>query len=225
MRILLIEDDVEVSSFVLRQLRAFRHDVLVADSGSRGLGLSMTEDLDMVIIDLGLPDIDGLSVLKMIRKVSDVPVVIASGRGGESHAVQALELGADDYVLKPFSAAILHARLIAIARRCKSTERDEVTDLKIGKLVVRVEAHVATLDGCPLDLRPKEFRLLTYLAKNADRVISKNELRNEVWDGEFTGDATIAVHLSWLRRRLGETASQPRYLHTVRGVGVKLSSP
>ncbi len=224
MRIVLIEDDEEISEILAQGLRTLRHEVLVSNSGSSGIGLSMTRDPDFIVLDLGLPDLDGLDVLKMIRSASTVPILVATGRGAEAQMIRGLELGADDYVVKPYTAGILHARIGAIARRSHQFAAQD--ELQVGDLVVDLRGHTVHLDGRTLHLRPKEFQLLAYLVANSGRVIGKNELRAEVWESDFAcTDKTLAVHLSWLRRHLGETAAHPRYLHTVRGVGVKVTAP
>ena len=174
--------------------------------------------------DLGLPDLDGREWLRMFRAVSSVPVVVATARDDEGSMVATLDGGADDYVVKPFSAAQLDARIRAVLRRAGTDSAVEA--IEVGALRVDVDAREATLDDRPLDLSRLEFDLLAHLAAHAGTVISKRELLTEVWQQPLGGgDRTVDVHLSWLRRKLGETAAAPRYLHTVRGVGIKLVAP
>jgi two-component system KDP operon response regulator KdpE len=162
--------------------------------------------------------------LKMLRAVSQVPVIAATARDEDAEIVRTLDLGADDYVVKPYSAAQLDARIRAVLRRSSGTP--ERPALELGGLRIDVRAREATLDGRRLDLARKEFDLLVYLADRAGTVVSKQELLAEVWRQPWGGsDKTVDVHLSWLRRKFGETAAAPAYLHTVRGVGVKLQAP
>jgi DNA-binding response OmpR family regulator len=179
---------------------------------------------DLVVLDLGLPDVDGRQVLRMLRGVSRVPVVVATARDDEAEIVAVLQAGADDYVVKPFSAAQLDARIRAVLRR--GGEHPVDSAVVVGDLRLDPRTREATLDGRDLELSPREFSLLHYLAARAGEVVSKRELLAEVWQLPYGGgDKTVDVHLSWLRRKLGETADEPRYLHTVRGVGVRVAAP
>jgi DNA-binding response OmpR family regulator len=175
---------------------------------------------DLVVLDLGLPDVDGLQVLRMLRPVSGVPVIVATARDDDVATVAALDAGADDYLVKPFSAEQLDARIRAVLRRSTTPG---TTVLEVGDLVVDIRARTAVLGGRSLDLRPREFDLLAYLAARPGEVVTKRTLLADVWQSPYGGaDKTVDVHLSWLRRKLGETAAAPRMLHSVRGVGVKL---
>jgi DNA-binding response OmpR family regulator len=179
---------------------------------------------DVVVLDLGLPDIDGQDVLKMIRSLSSVPVIVATARDDERSMIGSLDAGADDYVIKPFSAEQLDARIRAVLRRGRPT--NDEPSVHVGGLTIDGSARVASLDGVPVDLSRKEFDLLLYLALNAGQVVTKRQLLADIWRQPYGGaDKTVDVHLSWLRRKLGESASEPRYLRTVRGVGVKLVAP
>ncbi len=160
----------------------------------------------------------------MIRAVSTVPVIIATAHDSEVEIVRLLQAGADDYVVKPFSADHLAARIGAVLRRVNNEA--PAARITVGGLQIDADAREATLDGTPLHLSRREFDLLTYLAARPGRVISRGELLAEVWHQPYgRDDQPIDVHVSGLRRKLGETAAQPRYLHTVRGVGVKLLPP
>ncbi|MBX9399553.1 response regulator transcription factor [Streptomyces sp. TRM72054] len=223
--VLIIEDDDEIRRELSGSLQRLQHAVTTARRGSDGLIAAMGESPDIVTLDLGLPDMDGMQVLKMLRAAVDVPIIVATARDVEQQIVRALELGADDYMIKPFSAEHMHARITAVLRR-GSDRRKQSRVLSVGQLVIDLDAHHVTLEGVPIEVRPKEFRLLAYLAEHAGRVVSKEELLVEIWDRAFGAtEKTVDVHLSWLRRRLGETAAEPRYLQSVRGVGVKLVEP
>ena len=178
-----------------------------------------------MILDLGLPDVDGTQVLTMLRAVSEVPVIVASARDDDPSLVGCLDAGADDYVVKPYTTAQLEARIRAVLRRTAGGRtRGRAWSSAAWSSTSR---HVAsTLDGEPVELSPREFDLLRHLAERAGEVVTKKELLTEVWHQAWGGsDKTVDVHLSWLRRKLGETAAEPRYLHTVRGVGVRLAAP
>jgi DNA-binding response OmpR family regulator len=224
-QLLLVEDDAAIRSALVRALSERGHGVTTAVTGMAGLQEAVENRPDIVVLDLGLPDIDGCTLLTMLRSVSKVPVIVATARDDEAEIVRALDAGADDYVVKPFAAEHLDARIRAVLRRVSPAGAvGEV--LTVGELVVDVRAHVATLAGRTLDLSRKEFDLLAHLAGQPGVVVSKRELMAQVWRQPYGGaDKTVDVHLSWLRRKLGETADAPRYLHSVRGVGVKLVDP
>ncbi len=221
--VLIVEDDVRIRQSVAAALAERGHDVVSEREGMAGVSVAVAGRVDVVILDLGLPDLDGADALAMIRAVSKVPVIVATARDDQDEIVRLLDLGADDYVVKPYTAAHLEARVRAVLRRMGGADTPVLT---VGGLILDTDAHEATLDGAPLDLSAKEFDLLAYLAAHAGSMIGKRELLAEVWRQPYGGaDKTVDVHLSWLRRKLGESAAAPRYLHTKRGVGVKLVDP
>ncbi len=221
--VLVVEDDPDVRAALIRELSARSHVVRSAGTAMDALREVTQAPPDVVVLDLGLPDLDGAEVLKMLRGVSDVPVVIATARDDEPEVVRLLNAGADDYLIKPFSAEHLSARLTAVLRR--SARSGPSAELTVGGLHIDLDRREALLDGAPLELTRREFDLLAYLAARPGRVVARRELLAEVWRQAYGDDQTIDVHLSWLRRKLGETAAAPRYLHTVRGVGVRLAEP
>ena len=222
-RVVLIEDDELIRTSFERALRERGHEVRSVAAGLPGLSEIVEVAPDAVVLDLGLPDVDGLELLRMLRAVSSVPVLVATARDEEHEIVRTLDAGADDYVVKPFTVEQLDARLRAVLRRASA---DATVPLVVGGLCIDVAARVATLDGVELDLARKEFDLLAHLAAQPGKVVTKRELLAAIWDLPYGGaDKTVDVHLSWLRRKLGETAAEPRYLRAVRGVGVKLVPP
>jgi len=222
--LLLIEDDPAIRTTLLRSLRERGHAVAASHTAMDGLQTALAERPDLVVLDLGLPDLDGRDLLRMLRAVSAVPVIVATARDDETEIVRVLDAGADDYIVKPFTAAQLDARVRAVLRR--GGESTEPAVVSVAGLRIDPGARTATLDGTGLELTPREFDLLHYLATRAGQVVTKRELLSEVWRVPYGGaDKTVDVHLSWLRRKLGETAQEPRYLHTVRGVGIRLSGP
>ncbi len=224
-QVLVIEDDDRIRPLVVRSLSDHGFAVSSERTGMAGLAAAVDTRPDLVVLDLGLPDVDGTQVLSMLRAVSEVPVIVASARDDEPSLVSALDTGADDYVVKPYTTTQLEARIRAVLRRA-AAGRTVRRSLVVGGLEIDVAARRATLDGTSLDLSPREFDLLVHLAERAGDVVTKRELLSEVWQQAWGGsDKTVDVHLSWLRRKLGETATAPRYLTTVRGVGVRLAAP
>jgi len=224
--ILVVEDDERIRTALIRALRERGHAVTSAATALAGLQQAVEERPDLVVLDLGLPDLDGRELLRMLRAVSSVPVIVATARDDDESVVQALDAGADDYVLKPFQSAQLEARIRAVLRRAAGAADATTAPVTVGDLVVDPRSRRVTLAGDPVELSPKEFDLLAYLAARAGTVVAKRELLSEVWQLPYGGaDKTVDVHLSWLRRKLGESAAEPRLLQTVRGVGVRLAEP
>jgi DNA-binding response OmpR family regulator len=223
-QVLLVEDDAAIRIALTRSLHDHGHVVTSVGSGMPALTAAVEQRPDVVLLDLGLPDVDGADVLSMLRAVSDVPVIIATARDDEADVVRLLDLGADDYVIKPFTAAQLNARIKAVLRRSGRADGDPA--IVVGGLRIDTRSREVSVDGRAVDLARKEFDLLLVLARRSGEVVTKRDLLAEVWQQAWGGsDRTVDVHLSWLRRKLGESAKQPRYLHSVRGVGVRLVAP
>jgi DNA-binding response OmpR family regulator len=223
-QVLLVEDDAAIRIALTRSLHDHGHVVTSVGSGMPALSAAVEQRPDVVLLDLGLPDVDGADVLSMLRAVSDVPVIIATARDDEADVVRLLDLGADDYVIKPFTAAQLNARIKAVLRRSGRADGDPA--IVVGGLRIDTRSREVSVDGRAVDLARKEFELLLVLARRSGEVVTKRDLLAEVWQQAWGGsDRTVDVHLSWLRRKLGESAKQPRYLHSVRGVGVRLVAP
>lgn len=224
--VLIVEDDAPIRTVLCRALTERGYAVHSAITGMAGLQAALDARPQLVVLDLGLPDVDGTEVLRMLRAVSTVPVIVATARDEEAEVVAALNAGADDYVIKPFSVEHLHARITAVLRRAGTDAGDADQPLRVGDLTIDVRTREVTLGEQPLELTPREFDLLAYLAGRPGQVVPKRDLLAEVWRLPYGGsDKTVDVHVSWLRRKLGESAQQPIYLHTVRGVGVKLAAP
>jgi DNA-binding response OmpR family regulator len=225
-QLLVVEDDERIRSALIRALRDRGHAVSSAGTALEGLRQAVEDRPDLVVLDLGLPDLDGRELLRMLRAVSTVPVIVATARDDDDSVVRALDAGADDYVLKPFQAGQLEARIRAVLRRAAGVTDAAMAPVTVGDLTVDPRGRRVSLAGAPVDLSPKEFELLAYLAARAGTVVGKRELLTEVWQQPYGGsDKTVDVHLSWLRRKLGESAASPRLLQTVRGVGVRLAEP
>ena len=214
MRVLVVEDDPAVSEPLIAGLERHGFEVLLCAYAMHVVPAVQQEDPNVVVLDLGLPDGDGLDVLKEIRRFSDVPVIILTARGEETDRIIGLELGSDDYMVKPFSVRELAARIRAISRR-RRAEPASAT----GRIAVDRVRHSVTVDGNPVDLTAKEFELLSVLAEEPGRVISRQELFSRVWDPVWTGTGkTLDVHIASLRRKLGDAD----LIETVRGVGYRM---
>jgi len=225
--VLLVEDDHVVRGAMLRSLADRGHAVHAVGTALDALRRVAAETPDLVVLDLGLPDLDGSDALRMLRGITDVPIIIATARDDEQTVVRLLRAGADDYMVKPFTGAHLDARITTVLRRVGRASRTAQPAVhEVGDLRVDVGERSASLADQPLALTRKEFDLLAYLAARPGRVVSRRELLEEVWRQPSVGeDQTIDVHLYWLRRKLGESAAKPRYLRTVRGVGFRLVAP
>ncbi len=224
--VLLVEDDHVVRDALMRSLTDLGHTVQATGTALDALRRVAAEAPDLIVLDLGLPDLDGADALRMLRGVTDTPIIIATARDNEAEIVRLLRAGADDYMIKPFSSAHLDARVATVLRRTGRATRAEPVVIDAGGLRVDPGERQAYLDGAALALTRKEFDLLAYLAARPGRVVSRRELLEEVWRQPSIGeDQTIDVHLYWLRRKLGESAAEPRFLHTVRGVGIRFAAP
>ena len=225
-QLLLVEDDAPIRHALVRALTERGHVVTSTTTAMAALQQVVDAPPDLVILDLGLPGLDGYEALRMLRAVSAVPVVVATARDDEADIVRALNAGADDYLVKPFGPGQIDARVRAVLRRVAGDGPSRSEPIQVGGLWLDGEAYEAVLDGVPLELSRREFDLLHYLARHAGQVVPKRDLLTHVWRMPYGGaDKTVDVHVSWLRRKMGETAQEPRYLHTVRGVGIKLAAP
>lgn len=222
--VVIIEDDQRIRELVTRVLSQKGFDVDGASTALDGLQKIVQSSPDVVVLDMGLPDLDGADLLKMIRAITDVPVVVATARSDDRDVIRTLNAGADDYLVKPFSVEQLEARLRAVLRR--SVADDAGSQLLVGDLRIDPSARTAILGDESLQLSPKEFDLLVYLAERVGVVVSKRELMAEVWRQPYGGsEKSVDVHISWIRKKLGETAAEPGYIETIHGVGVKLVEP
>lgn len=225
-RILIIEDEDSISEPLAAALGREGFAADVAGTATEGMAALRTRAPDLVLLDVMLPDGDGREVLRQIRSASRTPVVMLTARGEETDRIVGLELGADDYVTKPFSAKELVARIRAVLRRAAGPEDTSERMLEIGDVTMNVDTRGVTKDGRPIELTPKEFELLRMLMEQAGRVVTRSDLIDEVWDINWFGSTkTLDVHVSSLRKKLGEDSAAPRYIHTARGVGFRFASP
>jgi DNA-binding response OmpR family regulator len=225
--LLLIDDDALLVNSLAYTLEQVGYRTTTAGSAYGGLA-SIEKDLpDLILLDIGLPDMDGLSMLRRIQKDRDIPVIFITARRRELDEVLGLELGAEDYVTKPFSEDVLLARIKTVLRRSERLETPSPAGALIvaGDLTIDPAAHTVTCAGRPAELGPKAFDLLRVLAINSGQVMSVNELLEQVWGAEYVGEPQVVyVHIRWLREKLEEDPSQPRRILTVHGVGYKLVS-
>ncbi|MGE3856787.1 MAG: response regulator transcription factor [Dehalococcoidia bacterium] len=219
---LVVEDDDAIAEVVAYQLKREGHEVAVAHDGVQALEELKRRPADLVILDLMLPRLSGLEVLRMLRRDSDTPVIILSARDGDADQVAALDLGADDYVTKPFSVRQLLARVSAVLRRAHGPAEPAPPDPEC-EVVIDAARHEVRKRGQVVPLAPKEFELLLFLAQRPDRVCSRDAVLNAVWGYGYEGETrTVDVHVHWVRRKLEDDPAHPRILVTVRHYGYKL---
>lgn len=219
-KILVVDDEATIRETLQYNLEKEGHDVITAADGSEALDLARAETLDLIILDLMLPELDGLSVCRSIRKEQDTPIIMLTARTGEMDKIVGLESGADDYVVKPFSLGELMARVRAVLRRAPATSRQDV--LESGELRLNLIARRVTLGDEEISLTPKEFDLLAELMRNRGVVLSRDLVLTKVWGYDYLGDTrTVDVHIRWLREKIEEDPSNPQRILTVRGVGYR----
>jgi len=219
-RVLVVDDEERLAKTIAYNLRAEGHEVVVAHDGESALEVFRTEPPDLVVLDLMLPRRSGVEVCRLVREESSVPILMLTAKAGESDKVTGLELGADDYVTKPFGMRELMARVKALLRRADVRAAQVI---RLGDLVLDLDRHEVRLREAVVPLPPKEFDLLTLLARNAGRAVRRETLLRQVWGDDFFGDRhTLDVHIRWLREKVEEDASQPKRVTTVRGGGYRL---
>ena len=222
-RVLVVEDEESFSDALSYMLRKEGFEPVVATTGPEALAEFDRGGADIVLLDLMLPGLPGTEVCRALRSRSGVPIIMLTAKDGEIDKVVGLELGADDYVTKPYSARELVARIRAVLRRHGDAEAPVESALEAGPVRMDVERHVVAMDGEPVALPLKEFDLLEFLLRNTGRVLTRAQLIDRVWGSDYVGDTkTLDVHVKRLRAKLEPDPSDPRYLVTVRGLGYKL---
>ena len=226
--ILIVEDEESLADPLAFLLRKEGFDTIIAGDGPTALVEFSRNDIDIVLLDLMLPGMSGTDVCKELRLVSNVPVIMVTARDSEIDKVVGLELGADDYVTKPYSSRELIARIRAVLRRRGDTEAEAAEDdlddqvLEGGRVRMDVDSHTVTVDGKAVNMPLKVFDLLEYLLRNAGRVLTRGQLIDRIWGADYVGDTkTLDVHVKRLRSKIEEEPSRPRHLVTVRGLGYK----
>jgi DNA-binding response OmpR family regulator len=223
-RVLIIEDEVVTQHLLARLIESEGHPVSVAQSCAEAEALAMRETYGLILLDLVLGNEDGLAILRRIRARQRGPIVIISGKSDSTDIITGLELGADDYVLKPFDVAVLRARLRGHLRRAERPAEPAEESIALGNIVVDCGLRDALVDGQPAGLTQKEFQLLLFLARRIGRAVRKEDIEDEIFEGEMRSDKILAVYVRRLREKLEADPQNPRYLHTVRGFGYRLAA-
>lgn len=221
--ILVIEDDKSIQNFIRISLKTMDYGCILADDGLTGISYFYANNPDLIILDLGLPDVDGMEVLEQIRKESGVPVIIVSARGMEQEKVEALDAGADDYITKPFHAGELLARIRVALRHRSKTEKTEPT-FELDCFKLDFEKRKVYVRGEEVHLTPIEYKMLTLLAVNSGRVLTHHYIQQEVWGYDTTDDyQSIRVFMANIRRKIEEDSTKPRFILTEVGVGYRFA--
>jgi DNA-binding response OmpR family regulator len=223
-KILVVDDEAIVTEVIDRYLRREGYEVHLAADGRQALERARALTPDLIVLDLMLPKLDGLEVCRSLRAESSVPIILLTARGEEADKILGLGLGADDYVVKPFSPRELVARIKAVLRRARATPAAESGALRFGELRILPKQRVVEVAGRSLSLTAKEFDLLHFLARHPNQVFTREQLVERVWDYEYVGDAsTVTVHVRRLREKIEADPERPRWVKTVWGVGYKFA--
>lgn len=221
-RVLVVEDEVNLREPLVYLLQKEGYDVIEAEDGHSAIELFNSHNPDLLLLDLMLPGLSGSEVCRQIRVSSEVPIIMLTAKDAEIDKVVGLELGADDYVTKPYSTRELLARMKAVLRRGREVVQIETGMLKAGPVVMDIERHIVTVDGRPVQMPLKEFELLELLMENVNRVLTRGQIIDRVWGSNYFGDTkTLDVHVKRIRSKIEEDPSRPKLLQTVRGLGYK----
>ena len=231
-KVLLVEDEKSIADGIIYNLKNEGLKVTHVDEGKIALDIFDEEHFDLLILDIMLPEVSGLEICQSIRKSSNVPIIMLTAKDDENDKIRGLEMGADDYITKPFSVKELISRIKAVLRRTKNSELlngldediNSVKEIKIGNIVMNPLRYEARIDDEIIELRPREFELLYYLCENAGNIVSRDKLFSKVWGYSFAGNSkTLDVHIQRIRERIEVNPKSPQRLTTVRGVGYKLN--
>ena len=223
-RILVVEDEPGIAEPLVAHLGREGFEATAVNTVADARARFEREPPALMVLDVMLPDGDGRDLCRELRSTSDVPIVLLTARGADADRIVGLELGADDYVVKPFSAGELVARIRAILRRAERAPARHVVE--IADLRLDLDARIVTLRGSSIPLAAREFDLLALLMRNAGSVVRREEIMDEVWDPHWFGSTkTLDVHIAWLRKKLGDDPAHPRYITTIRGVGFRFAGP
>lgn len=221
---LIVEDDQQILNFIQFALKTQNYKCFEASTGAEALDLIDTEKISAVILDLGLPDMDGIEIIKMVREKSQIPIIVVSARDQDQDKVEALDSGADDYLTKPFSIDELLARIRVVFRHQSFLSNGTETIFKIGDLEINYDKHRVNLDGSEIHLTPIEYEVLELMSKNAGKVLTHNQLLKEVWGNHIDSDTqTLRVFMANIRRKIEKNPAKPRYILTEIGIGYRLA--
>lgn len=225
MRILIAEDEADIRKLLSLNMKKEGYEVIECKDGEEVLDIFKKEEVHLVLLDIMMPKLDGISVVEEIRKVSTVPIICITAMGADGDKVLALGLGADDYLVKPVNTIELTARVAAQLRRCYkyTNQKREVKDVTVGTLKLDTESFEVFKDNIKIELNPKEFKILKMLISNAGRVYTKKQIYENVWEEAYYGDDnSLLVHLSHIREKIEDDPKKPVYLKTIRGIGYKI---
>lgn len=224
-KILVVEDDRNLLETIKYNVLKEGYEALVAVDGAEALDIARQQKPDLIILDIMLPKIDGFEVCRILRKEMTVPIIMLTARADETNKITGLDIGADDYMTKPFSIRELLARIRALLRRAKMSEikvPEKQAILSLGDITIDPNRHLVTVKDRSQELTAKEYDLLVFLAQNSSYVFSREQLLEKVWDYDFAGDTrTVDVHIRWLRQKIETDPANPKHLLTVRGTGYK----
>ncbi|MBK8032754.1 MAG: response regulator transcription factor [Chloroflexi bacterium] len=225
--ILLIDDERKLTDPLRSSFERGGYRVTVANDGHAGLSLALVEKPDVVVLDVMMPGLDGWQVCQAIRAHSTMPIIMLTALDDSTDRIKGLELGADDYLVKPFGYKELEAHVRAMLRRVRLDQGQQLPQrIMVGEIVLDLEAHTVTRSGHELTLRQKEFEILSLLMTNLGKIVTRDRLFDEVWGTDWLGDTrTLDVHMSWLRAKLETDPANPVYLQTIRGVGYRFTDP
>lgn len=226
MTFLIVEDDLKIRKFINFSLKSQEYDCIEAATGKEAMSLIATQqNLKAIILDLGLPDMDGLDIIKQVREFSDIPIIVVSARDQDKEKVEALDAGADDYLTKPFSMKELLARIRVVFRHSKDNKKEEeLVVYQIADLEVNLEKHKVTLEGKDIHFTPIEYQILILLIKNVGKVLTHNYILKEVWGTYLDTDIqSLRVFMANIRRKLEENPAKPRYVLTEVGIGYRFA--
>lgn len=221
---LIVEDDKQIRNFINFSLKSQNYDCKEASTGKEAMNIIATQNISMIILDLGLPDMDGIDIIKTVRGFSDIPIIVVSSRDQDNEKVEALDAGADDYLTKPFSIKEFLARIRVVFRH-KGNSKTEVSKIyKVADLEIDLEKHIVLLEGKEVHFTPMEYNVLTLLVKNAGKVLTHNYILKEVWGSYIESDMqSLRVFMANIRRKLEKSPAKPRYILTEVGIGYRFA--
>lgn len=224
MLFLIVEDDKQIRNFINFSLRSQDYECVEASTGKDAMNIIATNNISMIVLDLGLPDMDGIDIIKSVRSFSDVPIIVVSSRDQDNEKVEALDAGADDYLTKPFSIKEFLARIRVVFRHKGNSRAETPAAYRVADLEIDLEKHVVLLEGKEVHFTPMEYNVLTLLVKNAGKVLTHNYILKEVWGSYIESDMqTLRVFMANIRRKLEKNPAKPRYILTEVGIGYRFA--
>jgi len=221
---LIVEDDNQIRNFIKFSLKSQGYECIEASTGKEAMNLIAKSNISAIILDLGLPDMEGVDIIKEVRSFSNIPIIVVSAHDQDHDKVEALDAGADDYLTKPFSIKELLARIRVLFRHSNTAKNEKITVYKVADLVIDLEKHRVTLDGKEIHFTPMEYEVLILLMKNRGKVLTHKYILKEVWDSSFESDMqSVRVFMANIRRKLEKDPAKPRYILTEVGVGYRFT--